>query len=79
MNQSPNIPVNNEQFMILLATELAKVRNGCPDGFTGCCICESDYSIQWADVAITTLYKHKIVSKRTKDNVFSKLYDGHRG
>jgi len=79
VKQPQNVSVNNEDFLKRLVKECKKVRQGCQDGFTNCCICESDYSVQWADVALTLLCEDKIISETLKSELLCKLYDGHRG
>jgi len=79
MEQSANVSVGNEEFIIRLAMNCIKIDKGCQDGFTGCRICEQDYSVQWADTAVTQLYKDKIITKKTYNNILKKLYNGHRG
>ena len=76
---SHNIPINNEDFQAKLSKELVAVRRGCCDGFNNCRICNSDYAIQWADVAITLLHQHKIITKTNRNRILAKLYSGHRG
>lgn len=65
---------------------LPRIIKGCNpmyDGFGGkfdkCLICQSDYSVQFLDIAICILYEDGFIDKETKDYIMSKLYDGHRG
>lgn len=77
--QSQNVSINNNEFRQLLSYNLSQIMYGCQHGFTHCCICEQDYSVQWADTAVTQLYKDKIITKRTYNTIMGKLYNGHRG
>ena len=79
MIRSNNISINNNEFRQLLSYNLSQIRYGCQHGFTHCRICKQDYTVQWADTAITQLYKDKIITKRAKDKILYKLYYGHRG
>ncbi len=57
---------------------LLRIINGCDD-FNRCPICKCDYSVQFLDIAVCILYKDGLIDKETKQEIMSKLYDGHRG
>lgn len=79
MRQSINTSINNNDYLQLLFYNLSKIKKGCQCGFIHCRICEQDYSVQWADTAVTQLYKDKVITKRMYNNIISKLYGGYRG
>ena len=85
IKQSFNIKQGQSIYLKRLDKILAKIKDGCIDRETGkndfknCPICQADYSVQWADVAITMLHEDGLIDKKTANNILSKLYDGHRG
>ena len=86
VENSHNIKQDMGIYFARLNKILYRIINGCKpmyDGtggeFDNCSICQSDYSVQFLDIAICILYEDGIINKETKDYIMSKLYDGHRG
>ena len=86
VENSHNIKQDMSVYFSRLKKTLPRIIKGCKpmyDGaggkFDNCSICQSDYSVQFLDIAVCILYEDGIINKETKDNIMSKLYDGHRG
>jgi len=65
---------------------LPRIISGCSGSvyeperkFNNCHTCQSDYSVQFLDIAVCILYEDGIINKETKQDIMGKLYDGHRG
>lgn len=83
---SHNIKQGIDIYISRLNKILPRIVNGCTGNkyepernFNNCSTCQSDYSVQFLDIAICILFEDGIIDKQTKDNIMSKLYDGHRG
>ena len=78
VKKSHNIKQDMGIYFERLNKILPKIIKGCGE-FSRCPICKCDYSVQFLDIAVCMLYEDGIIDKETKEIIFSKLYDGHRG
>lgn len=78
VKKSFNIKQDMSIYLSRLNRILPRIINGC-DNFNNCPICQCDYSVQFLDIAVCILYEDGLIGKQTKNNIMSKLYDGHRG
>jgi len=79
IEKSFNIKQDMNVYFKRLNKILPRIVNGCNTPFNECCICQNDYSVQFLDIAVCILYEDGLISKKTKENIMCKLYDGHRG
>lgn len=83
VKKSFNIKQDIGVYFARLNKILPRIINGCMgngrNDFDQCPICQSDYSVQFLDIAICILYEDGIINKKTKDSIMSKLYNVHRG
>lgn len=79
VEKSHNIKQDINVYLQRLERILSRIIDGCEDGFNGCSICESDYSVQFLDIAVCILYEDGIIDAEIHRQIMEKLYDGHRG